>query len=122
MTDLSSLPWRQGRRVGRHLYAQLGPEPSDDDPVIGTLDTAELARAACQGHNDALALRQAARRRADGAHPGEGKPPAVQLLEEALHLRMNGERAPGGNETWHDWDNRAEVFLRSLLPEPDTAP
>lgn len=44
------------------------------------------------------------------------KPPAVKLLEEALHLRMNGERAPGGNETWRDWDLRAETFLRSLLP------
>jgi hypothetical protein len=46
------------------------------------------------------------------------KTPAVRLLEEALFLRMNGERAPGGNETWHDWDLRAETFLRSLLP-PD---
>ena len=26
---------------------------------------------------------------------------AIRLLEEALHLRRNGERAPGGNETWH---------------------
>jgi hypothetical protein len=44
------------------------------------------------------------------------KSPAVRLLEEALHLRMNGERAPGGNETWRDWDLRAETFLRGLLP------
>jgi len=44
------------------------------------------------------------------------KTPAVRLLEEALFLRMNGERAPGGTETWHDWDGRAESFLRSLLP------
>lgn len=45
--------------------------------------------------------------------------PAVKLLEEALFLRMNGEYAPGGNENWHDWDGRAERFLRGLLP-PDT--
>jgi histidine triad (HIT) family protein len=44
------------------------------------------------------------------------KVPAVKLLEEALFLRMNGEYAPGGNENWHDWDLRAEVFLRGLLP------
>jgi hypothetical protein len=50
------------------------------------------------------------------------KPPGIALLEEALHLRMNGERAPGGNETWRDWDLRTETFLRSLLPEPDAAP
>lgn len=41
--------------------------------------------------------------------------PAVRLLEEALFLRMNGEYAPGGNENWHDWDRKAEVFLRGLL-------
>lgn len=37
---------------------------------------------------------------------------AVRLLEAALHLRQNGERAPGGNETWAEWDRRAETFLR----------
>ena len=37
---------------------------------------------------------------------------AIGLLEEALHLRQNGERAPGGSETWRDWDRRAERFLR----------
>lgn len=47
---------------------------------------------------------------------GGGKTPELKLLEEALFLRMYGERAPGGNETWHDWDLRAETFLRSLLP------
>jgi hypothetical protein len=25
------------------LYEQLGPEPADDDPVIGLVDTPELA-------------------------------------------------------------------------------
>jgi hypothetical protein len=45
--------------------------------------------------------------------------PAVRLLEEALFLRMYGERPPGsGNENWHDWDHKAEVFLRGLHPEP----
>jgi hypothetical protein len=39
---------------------------------------------------------------------------AIRLLEEAFHLRMNGERAPGGNETWQDWDRRAETFLRDI--------
>jgi hypothetical protein len=37
---------------------------------------------------------------------------ARQLLEEALHLRMHGERAPGGNETWAEWDRKAEAYLR----------
>lgn len=39
---------------------------------------------------------------------------AVDLLRQALHLRMNGERAPGGNETWRDWDLKAEAYLRGF--------
>lgn len=34
---------RQGRRVGRTLYHQQGPEPSEDDPIIGLVDNPELA-------------------------------------------------------------------------------
>jgi hypothetical protein len=45
--------------------------------------------------------------------------PAVRLLEDALFLRMNGERPPGHAEaTWRAWEPKAEAFLRSLLP-PD---
>lgn len=51
-----------------------------------------------------------------GATP---KPPAIALLEDALFLRVNGERPPGHPEaTWRAWEREAEVFLRSLLP-PD---
>ena len=52
---------------------------------------------------------------------GEGaESPAVTLLEDALFLRMNGERPPGHSEaTWRKWEREAEVLLRSLLP-PDT--
>jgi hypothetical protein len=39
---------------------------------------------------------------------------AVSLLKEALHLRMNGEYAPGGAENWGDWDHKTETFLRYL--------
>ena len=39
---------------------------------------------------------------------------ARALLEEALRLRMYGERAPGGDETWREWDRRTEEYLRSL--------
>jgi len=62
MADLTALPWRQGRHQGRHLYAQTGPEPSDSDPLVGTLDTEELAAEACESHNEALARRMAALR------------------------------------------------------------
>lgn len=43
---------------------------------------------------------------------------ALRLLEEALHIRMHGERAPGGTENWADWDTKAETFLRSLDVPP----
>jgi hypothetical protein len=43
--------WRQGRKVGRTIYVQRGGDPSDDDELIGVMDTPELARAACEGFN-----------------------------------------------------------------------
>lgn len=49
--DLLSLPWRVGRHLGRTIYAQLGAEPSDDDVLIGMMDSRELAEAACLAHN-----------------------------------------------------------------------
>lgn len=51
-----------------------------------------------------------------GALGESSESPATGLLKEALHLRMNGEYAPGGTSNWHEWDGRTEVFLRSLLP------
>jgi hypothetical protein len=57
MTAFEDLPWRVGRREGRHMYALIGEEPSDDDPPIGTLDTREIAAEACRAHNGALKAR-----------------------------------------------------------------
>jgi len=63
MTDLSSLPWRQGRGAGaRDVYAQPGPEPYNDDPPVGILATAELAEEVVAAHNAALAARKASGR------------------------------------------------------------
>lgn len=36
---------RVGRKVGRTLYLQVGDAPSDDDPLVGVMDTRELANA-----------------------------------------------------------------------------
>jgi hypothetical protein len=38
---------------------------------------------------------------------------ADRLVAYALHLRMHGERAPGGNETWRQFDRDAEAYLRA---------
>ena len=44
MTRLrQSLTTRQGRKVPRMLYQQVGDEPADDDPIVGLVDTPELA-------------------------------------------------------------------------------
>jgi hypothetical protein len=49
--DPTKLMWRVGRKVGRTIYAQLGETPSDNDPLIGVLDTRELALEAVKAHN-----------------------------------------------------------------------
>ena len=43
---------RQGRRVGRHLYHQQGPEPADTDPPVGMVDTPELAATIVRSVNE----------------------------------------------------------------------
>lgn len=46
--------WRVGRKVGRTIYAQQGPEPSDDDPLIGVMDYPALAALAVECRNRSL--------------------------------------------------------------------
>ena len=50
----SGMLWRTGRKVGRTIYARRGAAPSDDDPLIGVMDTPELAAEAVRAHNSAL--------------------------------------------------------------------
>jgi hypothetical protein len=59
--DFTSVPWRTGRKLGRTVYARTGGYDQDEDPVIGMLDTPELAEEAVEAHNAALASRLAAR-------------------------------------------------------------
>jgi len=65
--------------------------------------------------------------------PSDDPALARGLLEYALHLCVNGERAPGGDETWAEFSRNAEAWLRAhpapvpnaaLLPwqEPHSAP
>lgn len=48
------MPWRTGRKVGRTIYAQHGDEPSDEDQLIGVMDTRALAAEAVDAHNQLL--------------------------------------------------------------------
>lgn len=60
------LPWRVGRKVGRTIYAQVGAEASDDDVLIGVMDTAALAAEAAHAHNSILGTTQAMGVRGNG--------------------------------------------------------
>lgn len=51
----TDLPWRVGRKVGRTIYMVVGPEPSDDDVLIGVMDSPEIAGEAVCAHNRLLA-------------------------------------------------------------------
>lgn len=53
--EAERLPWRAGRKVGRTIYAAHGDEPSDEDELIGMMDTRALAAAAVEAHNASLA-------------------------------------------------------------------
>lgn len=61
---LGNLHWRTGKEAGRTIYAQIGPFPHEDDPIIGMMDSRDLASAAVYGHNLHLRIleRGAARR------------------------------------------------------------
>lgn len=63
------LPWRTGRKLGRTVYAMLGPEASDSDPVLGMMDSRELAAEVVATHN--LVLRRWRRNVATGGAGGE---------------------------------------------------
>ena len=54
MTNYRKYKWRVGRKVGRTIYVQLSNEPSDKDPLIGVMDTPELAQAVIKEHNRTL--------------------------------------------------------------------
>jgi hypothetical protein len=109
---------RKAIRLAGELYTFIRDEVCGN----GLTRDADLAELTADVHRiQRLVMAQAAAR----LYPGEfrlmggvigGGSPAISLLEEALFLRQNGEYAPGGTNNWHDWDNRAEVFLRSLLP------
>ena len=52
--ELLSRPWRNGRHLGRTVYALMGDEPDDSDPFLGIFDSADMASAVVAEHNAAL--------------------------------------------------------------------
>ena len=101
-------------RVGRTLSQTPGPctiyrvTGDGTDECVGLVTTTEIAEAIGATVN------------ARGIPLPASNDPGHRLLEEALFLRVNGERPPGAPrdnpkaETWAEWDRRCEEFLRSL--------
>lgn len=54
MRSYDEQPWRPGRKVGRTIYAQQGQTASDEDVLIGVMDTEWYAEITCRDHNIAL--------------------------------------------------------------------
>lgn len=103
---------RGGRELSRFLATVRGPRRMSQEAVeVTARDFADTVTASREDRELLTGILIRGTQRETGA-----KPPAVALLEEALFLRMNGEYAPGGNENWHDWDSKAETFLRGLPP------
>jgi hypothetical protein len=48
---LSGAPMRVGRRVGRTLYLTLGGEASEEDLLVGVMDSPELAEYVAEAVN-----------------------------------------------------------------------
>ena len=86
--------WRTGRHVGRTIYAQYGPEPSDEDQLIGVMDSPALAAEACEGRNltaeavqelaaeAAIDLNPCSRCNGSGSEPAEHARPGAESHQE----------------------------------------
>ena len=55
---MTPAPWRTGRKVGRTIYRQTGPTPSDTDPLIGIMDTPEDAKRVVDAVNAIARIRE----------------------------------------------------------------
>lgn len=64
VTDLIGSNWRAGRKVGRTIYA-TNEKSSDTDPLIGVMDTKELAASVVEAHNLLLVRKDLAETAAD---------------------------------------------------------
>jgi hypothetical protein len=81
------MTWRTGRKLGRTLYEQVGAEPSDDDKLLGLMDTGTLAEFVVHAMNTyetrAVTRADALRDAADAA-PGDYH--KAWLRERADHI------------------------------------
>lgn len=88
---------RVGRKVGRTIYMQVGVEPSDDDPLVGVMDTPELAVCVVSS-----LARERERVEREEAEPRE------------LHAGLRAAQLELSFEVWTDLNARAEAVIASL--------
>ena len=62
------MTYRTGRHEHRCIRVQLGPEPHDDDPLTGTMDTPELGRLVVELLNTPEGSALASYRRVEALH------------------------------------------------------
>lgn len=124
--------YRTGRKVGRTIYAQCGPEPSDRDQLIGLMDSPELAAFAVDAMNlavraEAKGLELAARNRAGRSAEDERDSLARRLAVRFNELRevraalrqAMGEREAARAEVEHLTDQLSD--LRAKLTAAENA-
>jgi hypothetical protein len=71
--------WRVGAEAKRNIFWQRGDKPLSDDPLVGVLDSAELAQHVVRLHNEVVRRRDARARGAGGrtrqpSGRGRGRP------------------------------------------------
>lgn len=113
------LPWRTGRRVGRTIYEQRGPEPSDADPLIGVMDTPELAARVVEAVNGAADIIDS---------PETGYPSRVI---EGRHVPCTHDGRVAGapqrwigpyEDAWQALDETRRAVAEAIGEDPETWP
>lgn len=111
MTDLTGVPWRTGRTLGRTMYARTGGDDWKADTEFGMLDTRELAAEACADHNAALDLAwllDAGWIAELGRHLAPGNSPAgyrvtVRRSGDLMSVNFTGETIAGAAAKAREW-------------------
>lgn len=98
-------------RVAERLLSQAIDACNELAKLLGTMVIAkqEAERARKQAEEHCAADHEECRRLA------AARDEALALLAYGLQLRQHGEQAPGGRETWAEFDRKTEALLRSQM-------
>lgn len=111
------MKFRAGRKVARTLYHQQGPEPSDSDPIVGLVDTPEIAEeivTAVNAHERAR-IRAAILAEIDDMDP-DGR--MRHLMED--QAREGGDPGHAGNAWWRAYCHVGGLMVALACLEPDS--